>query len=279
MAEFTAHWNKQGVWPFTYFNRTQVVPPCNATPEEVKAGLAILDERTRPQTATTRSDGGSPTAHGVRSARRRSRPATGHRRPRMARGSRIDPVLRHREQLGRRTHARSAPADTRRRPSTTDRPAHRPIRQRRTPGLDAHELSRPHSRSRTRRRRQLRHRLYDYAHSGRNQLAWVVDRLRDDPRTRNATITTFQPLTDTRYIPCVSLLDFWINHGALQLAAYAHGIDFGTKGYANLIELAQIQHRIADELGTPVGALTFIIKSAHIYNTELDGMSAINGAP
>lgn len=122
-------------------------------------------------------------------------------------------------------------------------------------------------------------RLYDYAHSGRNQLAWVVDRLHDDPRTRNATITTFQPLTDTRYIPCVSLLDFWINHGALQLAAYAHGIDFGTKGYANLIELAQIQHRVADELGTPVGALTLIIKSAHIYNTELDGMSAINGAP
>jgi thymidylate synthase len=122
-------------------------------------------------------------------------------------------------------------------------------------------------------------RLYDYAHSGRNQLAWVVDRLRDDPRARNATITTFQPLTDTSYIPCVSLLDFWINHGALQLAAYAHGMDFGTKGFANLIELAQIQHRVADELSTPVGALTFIIKSAHIYNTELEAIRAINAAP
>ena len=121
-------------------------------------------------------------------------------------------------------------------------------------------------------------RLYDYAHSGRNQLAWVVDRLRDDPRTRNATITTLQPLTDTSYIPCVSLLDFWINHGALQLAVYAHGIDFGTKGYANLIELAHLQHRVANELGRPVGALTFIVKSAHIYNTELDAMRAINAA-
>ena len=121
-------------------------------------------------------------------------------------------------------------------------------------------------------------RLYDYAHSGMNQLAWVVDRLHDEPLTRNATITTFQPLTDTSYIPCVSLLDFWINHGALQLAVYAHGIDFGTKGNANLIELAHIQHRVANELSTPVGALTFIIKSAHIYNTEVDAMRAINAA-
>jgi len=122
-------------------------------------------------------------------------------------------------------------------------------------------------------------RLYDYAHSGRNQLAWVVDRLRDDPRTRNATITTLQPLTDTSYIPCVSLLDFWINHGALQLAVYAHGIDFGTKGNANLIELAYIHHRVAIQLGLPVGALTFLIKSAHIYDTELDAMRAITAAP
>jgi len=121
-------------------------------------------------------------------------------------------------------------------------------------------------------------RLYDYAHSGRNQLAWVVDRLRDNPRARDATITTFQPLTDTSYVPCVSLLDFWINHDALQLVVYAHGIDFGTKGNGNLIELAHIQHRVAKELGIAVGALTLIIKSAHIYNTELDAMRAINAA-
>ena len=84
---------------------------------------------------------------------------------------------------------------------------------------------------------------------------------------------------DTSYIPCVSLLDFWINHGALQLAVYAHGIDFGTKGNANLIELAHIHHRVAIQLGLPVGALTFLIKSAHIYDTELDAMRTITAAP
>jgi len=41
--------------------------------------------------------------------------------------------------------------------------------------------------------------------------------------------------------PCVSLLDFWLVKGNLQVAVYAHAIDFGTKGYANLIELAALQ--------------------------------------
>src|SRR5882757_3931201 len=67
-------------------------------------------------------------------------------------------------------------------------------------------------------------RLYDYARSGRNQIEWVVDKLRRDPAVRNATITTFQPLTDTSYVPCVSLLDFWQADDALHLAVYAHGI-------------------------------------------------------
>jgi thymidylate synthase len=118
-------------------------------------------------------------------------------------------------------------------------------------------------------------RLYDYARSGLDQIATVIGRLRADPFARNATITTFQPLTDTSYIPCVSLLDFWLEDGQLQLAAYCHGIDFGTKGYANLIELADIQQRVAGELGVGAGALTMTVKSAHIYDTELDSMRQI----
>ncbi len=121
-------------------------------------------------------------------------------------------------------------------------------------------------------------RLYDYARSGRDQVRWVIERIAANPSTRDATITTFQPLTDTSYVPCVSLLDFWLLDSALQLEVYAHGIDFGTKGYANLVELAALQTRVADELGAPVGRLTMTVKSAHIYRTELDAMRGIVAA-
>jgi len=113
-------------------------------------------------------------------------------------------------------------------------------------------------------------RLYDYAHTGHDQIRWVIDRLAANPSARDATVTTFQPLTDTSYIPCVSLLDFWLFEGKLQLAVYANAIDFGTKGYANLVELAALQTRVASDLGVGVGTLTMTVKSAHIYETEID---------
>jgi len=121
-------------------------------------------------------------------------------------------------------------------------------------------------------------RLYDYAHAGRDQIRWVIDRLTANPWARDATVTTFQPLTDTSYIPCVSLLDFWLVKGELQLGVYAHAIDFGTKGYANLVELAVLQARVAGDLGVGVGTLTMSVKSAHIYQTELGLMRRVIAA-
>ena len=121
-------------------------------------------------------------------------------------------------------------------------------------------------------------RLHDYAHVGRDQIRWVIDRLAANPWTRDATVTTFQPLTDTSYMPCVSLLDFWLVKGKLQLGVYAHAIDFGTKGYANLVELAALQARVANDLGVGGGTLTMTVKSAHIYQAELDLMRRIIAA-
>jgi thymidylate synthase len=118
--------------------------------------------------------------------------------------------------------------------------------------------------------RSYARRLRDYG--GRDQVAWVIERLRADPETRSATITTFEPHTDTSYIPCVSLLDFWRANGALELVVYAHSLDFGKKAYGNLVELARLQHEVAAAVGADVGALVIHVKSAHIYEPELELM-------
>jgi taurine--2-oxoglutarate transaminase len=44
MGELAAACKARGVWPFTHFNRLHVVPPCTTTADEVKEGLAALDE-------------------------------------------------------------------------------------------------------------------------------------------------------------------------------------------------------------------------------------------
>jgi len=120
-------------------------------------------------------------------------------------------------------------------------------------------------------------RLYDYM--GRDQVVWVTDRLRADPTARDATITTFMPLADATYVPCVSMLDFWIPAGALELLAYAHSLDFGKKAYGNLVELARLQHRVADDLEVAPGRLLIHVKSAHVYESERDLMERLPSQP
>jgi thymidylate synthase len=125
--------------------------------------------------------------------------------------------------------------------------------------------------------RSYARRLRDY--EGRDQVRWVIERLREDPEARSATITTFQPLNDTAYVPCVSLLDFWCARGPLELVVYAHSLDFGKKAYGNLVELARLQHEVAREVGVAVGQLVVHAKSAHVYEPELDAMRRLTAVP
>jgi thymidylate synthase len=129
------------------------------------------------------------------------------------------------------------------------------------------------------RARSYAQRLFDYGGAGRDQLGWVVERLRADPECRDAAITTFEPLTDETYIPCVSLLDFWLRDGAVELVVYAHSLDFGKKAYGNLVELAHLQEHVAGELGAAVGRLLVHVKTAHIYEPELSAMAELAAQP
>lgn len=116
-------------------------------------------------------------------------------------------------------------------------------------------------------------RFFNYSNQGLDQIDWVIGRLKNNPESRSATITTFTPLTDTSYIPCISLLDFWIPSDSLELVVYAHSLDFGKKAYGNLVELAGLQAMVADQIGRPVGKLIIHAKSVHIYEPEWDYMT------
>ncbi len=44
MNELVAACKARGLWPFTHFNRIHVVPPITISPDEVRQGIAIIDE-------------------------------------------------------------------------------------------------------------------------------------------------------------------------------------------------------------------------------------------
>jgi taurine--2-oxoglutarate transaminase len=44
MNELVAACKARGLWPFVHFNRIHVTPPCTTSPDDVRLGIAILDE-------------------------------------------------------------------------------------------------------------------------------------------------------------------------------------------------------------------------------------------
>lgn len=110
-------------------------------------------------------------------------------------------------------------------------------------------------------------RLYRYA-GEKNQIEWVVEKLNGKRNVRSATITTFEPLTDTNYIPCISMIDFDVVADVLDVYVYARALDFGKKAHANLICINDLLNHIAQRVSLFPGQIHLICKSAHIYNTD-----------
>ena len=94
-------------------------------------------------------------------------------------------------------------------------------------------------------------------------------------------MTTFEPLTDEGYIPCVSLLDFQEEAGKLNLTVYCRALDFGCKAYINLVMLYTILQTVSEQAGLPAGQMTMLVKSAHYYlrdEEKVKGILEVEGA-
>ncbi len=117
-------------------------------------------------------------------------------------------------------------------------------------------------------------RLYNYMDK-KNQIDWVINRLKNRKYTCSATITTFEPLTDEKYIPCVSMIDFYVEYEQLNMYVYCRSLDFGCKAYVNLVMLYNILKQVANAINIKVGNMNLIVKSAHVYDKDRDKVNKI----
>jgi thymidylate synthase len=109
-------------------------------------------------------------------------------------------------------------------------------------------------------------RLYNY--EGKNQINWVIERLKKKKTSKSASITTLVP-EDEKYIPCVSLLDFKIRNDELILSATCRSLDFGKKALYNFYALSDIAHDVAKKLDINKLVLKVFVVSAHVYKKDL----------
>lgn len=117
-------------------------------------------------------------------------------------------------------------------------------------------------------------RLYNYMNQ-KNQIEWVINRLKERRYTCSATITTFEPLIDEQYIPCVSMIDFYVENERLNMYVYCRSLDFGCKAYVNLVMLYNILKQVAEAINTEVGNMNLTIKSAHVYDKDREKIDNI----
>lgn len=119
--------------------------------------------------------------------------------------------------------------------------------------------------------------------NGVDQIENVVRLLTEDPHTRRAIITLFDPAADyvtSKDVPCTNWMQFTTRNGELHLAVVMRSNDlfWGFSGI-NVFEWSVLQELVARWTGHTVGTLTFFVGSLHIYERHFERARSILGHP
>lgn len=105
-----------------------------------------------------------------------------------------------------------------------------------------------------------------------DQVAHVIERLRNNHATRRAIMVTFNPVLDFENdeIPCCIVIDSKIRDDKLYLTVFFRSNDLFGAYPANVMGLTKLQQYIAGEAGVKLGEITGHAVSLHIYGTDFD---------
>lgn len=110
------------------------------------------------------------------------------------------------------------------------------------------------------------------ARPGLNQLEAVIGRLTEDPQSRRAAISVYQPEDAVRPscdIPCTFGLSYHIRRGKLYATTLMRSNNAFLLLPYNIFEFSLLAEAVAAELNVPLGGLTHYALSMHIYEHEV----------
>lgn len=114
---------------------------------------------------------------------------------------------------------------------------------------------------------------YIYNNNGVNQIDWVVNRLRNKPETKSATITLHKP--GEKMLACLSMLDFKYRDELLDMTVVYRSQNIFWSHPGNMLALHHIHQDVAEALGYKLGKVELIVISAHIYKHDFDKVKSI----
>ena len=115
-----------------------------------------------------------------------------------------------------------------------------------------------------------------------DQLRAVVDLLRADSSSRQATVTLFDPSLDyreTKDKPCTNLLRYKVRDGKLHALTFMRSNDV-LLGYPyDAFNFTALQAVLAQALGVGLGTYTHVVDSFHLYKRDLVRAREITAEP
>lgn len=111
-----------------------------------------------------------------------------------------------------------------------------------------------------------------HKHAGVDQIAEVIQKLKEDPFTRSATVV----LADAKATkqPCVTEINFSVRRDLLHMTIVFKSSDLAKKFIPDMIELSRFHEQVSRALEIARGNVTAHLLSAQIYKTDIGAVSA-----
>jgi thymidylate synthase len=114
----------------------------------------------------------------------------------------------------------------------------------------------------------------DYTGEGIDQLAQVIEQIKNDPNSRRIIMSAWNPIDLKEMVlpPCHTLVQFYVSNGELSSQLYQRSGDVGLGVPFNIASYALLTHMIAHVTGLKAGEFVHTIGDAHIYSNHVDAL-------
>jgi thymidylate synthase len=103
-----------------------------------------------------------------------------------------------------------------------------------------------------------------------NQIEYIIAKLRENPKSRRAVATTWDPRKDTRVdeVPCLNHFVFMTRDDQLDLSVMIRSNDMYGAWPANVYALGELLTHVASKTNLIPGTVTTLSVNAHIYKND-----------
>ena len=114
---------------------------------------------------------------------------------------------------------------------------------------------------------------YGYQWERENQLEKVIEKLKDNPKTRQATISIYDGKEIERYdndTPCTYAIQFTILNGHLNMCVTMRSNDLWYGFCNDQYCFSKLQELVATKVGLPIGTYYHFAHNFHLYNNIIE---------